>query len=232
MSMPAFPKPLGEQTRRSRVLAEREIAAAWTAMELEKGTLGSAFKLMLLTGQRRGEVLRMRWQDVQEETGRASGWWWTIPPEHARNGKAHRVPLSPQAVGVLDALRAVTGSDVWVFPSPHDGKGPIQNPQKAAERLWKTARIEGAVLHDLRRTCGTFVAGLFGVPGRFVVKLVLNHSDRDVTAIYDRHTCDTEKRQALEAWGKRVAEITAGAGEPDAVGPQKSLRLVANNVAQ
>ena len=213
-AMPPFPKPLGQENRRSRVLAESEIQRAWQAMDAESGILGSAFKLMLLTGQRRGEVLQMRWRNVTEETGPTAGWWWMIPAEFAKNGRAHRVPLSPQAIGILDHLRPITGQGEWVFPSPHQGKGPILNPQKAAERLWKRARIEDATLHDLRRTCGTFVSGFFGASGRFVVKLLLNHSDREVTAIYDRHSYDAEKRQALEEWGKRLTGIISGNGGP------------------
>jgi integrase len=170
-AMPAFPKPVGEENRRSRVLSEDEMRRAWDAMGAEDGILGAAFRLMLLTGQRRGEVLQMRWRDLAEETGRAAGWWWTIPAEFAKNGRTHRVPLAPQAREIVDRLRPISGEGEWVFPSPHEGKGPILNPQKAAERLWKRARIEDATLHDLRRTYGTFVSGLFGASGRFVVKL-------------------------------------------------------------
>jgi integrase len=204
-AMPAFPKPVGEENRRSRVLSEDEMRRAWDAMGAEDGILGAAFRLMLLTGQRRGEVLQMRWRDLAEETGRAAGWWWTIPAEFAKNGRTHRVPLAPQAREIVDRLRPISGEGEWVFPSPHEGKGPILNPQKAAERLWKRARIEDATLHDLRRTYGTFVSGLFGASGRFVVKLLLNHSDREVTAIYDRHSYDVEKRQALEEWANHLS---------------------------
>jgi len=48
-----------------------------------------------------------------------------------------------------------------------------------------------------------------GVP-RFVIGRVLNHADRDVTAVYDRHSYDAEKRTALEAWGRKLERIVDG----------------------
>jgi len=48
-----------------------------------------------------------------------------------------------------------------------------------------------------------------GIP-RLVVSKILNHSDRSVTAIYDRHSYDQEKRHALDAWGNRLGEIVSG----------------------
>jgi len=45
---------------------------------------------------------------------------------------------------------------------------------------------------------------------RLTVKKILNHAERDVTAVYDRHSYDPEKRSALEAWGRRLEAITSG----------------------
>ena len=64
--------------------------------------------------------------------------------------------------------------------------------------------------HDFRRTAASRMTGL-GVP-RLVVKRILNHVDADVTAVYDRHSYDGEKKQALEAWGRRVASIVNDEG--------------------
>jgi integrase len=68
-----------KQQRRYLALARERVA--------EPGIIADAFRLMLVTAQRRGEVLSMRGQDV-------NGTWWTIPAEVAKNGRSHRVPLS------------------------------------------------------------------------------------------------------------------------------------------
>jgi hypothetical protein len=48
---------------------------------------------------------------------------------------------------------------------------------------------------------------------RLTVKKILNHAERDVTAVYDRHSYDPEKRAALEAWGRRVERVVSGTGK-------------------
>jgi integrase len=53
-------------------------------------------KIRFLTAQRGGEVIKMRWRDLDLDTG-----WWTIPGEHAKNGRAHRVPLVPEAIAII-----------------------------------------------------------------------------------------------------------------------------------
>jgi integrase len=188
------------EAQRDRVLTEDEIRAFWSACDAEPGIIGEAFRLMLVTAQRRGEVLSMRWQDIDET-------WWTIPAEFAKNGLSHRVPLSSQALTIIQRLRARTSGKTWVFPSPSKKKA-IENPQKAAERLRERSRVSDLRLHDLRRTAASLMTGM-GI-SRLTVKKVLNHAERDVTAVYDRHSYDPEKRTALDAWGRRLDAILAG----------------------
>ena len=82
--------PSKENTR-DRVLTDEEIAAFWHAAEDMGFPFGPAFQLMLLTGQRRGEVTSMRWSQIE-------GAVWTIPASVAKNGRAHQVPLSALAL--------------------------------------------------------------------------------------------------------------------------------------
>lgn len=221
-------RPTTEKAR-DRVLTADELRAVWQALDARLRTPGpgraealaddsiveaaprvaAAFRLMLLTAQRRGEVLAMRWADLSHETDAngARAWWWTIPADATKSARSHRVPLNPQAVQVIEHLRARRTSDTWIFPSPHQGKGPIANPGKAAERLKAVSAVPNLRLHDFRRTAASHMASLGTT--RFVIARVLNHAERDVTAVYDRHSYDAEKRAALEAWGRRLAEIVA-----------------------
>jgi integrase len=189
----------GVEIQRDRVLSEDEIRAVWAACDAEPGIIADAFRLMLLTAQRRGEVLSMRWQDVE-------GGWWTIPAEVAKNGRSHRVPLSPQALAILERRRG-SANGPWVFPSPTTDRA-IENPQKAAERLRERSNVPDLRLHDFRRTAASTVGGV-GI-SRLTVKKILNHAERDVTAIYDRHSYDPEKRTALDAWGRRLEAVVSG----------------------
>ena len=211
----ALLSPPAAERRRERVLSEAEIRALWIALEAERLPRPvAAMRLGLLTAQRPGEITRMRWQDVSEER---SGWWWTIPPEFAKNGRAHRVPLSPQAKAVLDALPRDGGG--WVLPGRFDGTHLIETSlARYVADLRQRLGMEHFTPHDLRRTAASHMTGL-GV-SRLVVKKLLNHVDSDVTAIYDRHGYDAEKRAALDAWGGHVAEIVAGGRSLTEVEPQ------------
>lgn len=204
-TVPAWPPPPGEERPRERVLTEEEIRRVWVASSDELGILGAAFRLMLLTAQRRGEVLNMRWSDLAIET---DGAWWSIPAEFTKAARAHRVPLSPEAVTIIEDLRPRSGDGQWVFQSDRRD-GAIANPQKAADRLWARAGVAGATLHDLRRTAASGMAGL-GVPTEIVGR-ILNHSRRGVTAsVYAKYGFGREMRNALESWAERVDEVVSG----------------------
>ena len=193
-------KPSAEH-QRERVLNDDEIRAWWTAFEGETPLMSAMFKLRLLTAQRGGEISHMRWSDI--DAG-----WWTIPGEFAKNGRTHRVPLSPQAMNVLAKVGQYGNGSPWVFPSP-TVDGPIKSIWKATARIQRTARVADAVPHDLRRTVASRMTGELGI-NRLTVSKILNHVETGVTAVYDRHSYDAEKRQALHAWGKRLDDILSG----------------------
>ena len=157
----------------------------------------------------------MRSQDADES-------WWTIPAELAKNALAHRVPLSRQALAVLERQRKRPNGP-WVFPSPTTDR-PIENPQKAAERLRERSKVADLHLHDLRRTAASLMTGM-GI-SRLTVKRILNHPERDVTAVYDRHSCDPEKRRALRSSGGNFdwprQRIGTGAGGSRRKGRRRS----------
>lgn len=217
-------KPVGDEQQRDRVLTETEIRAAWKAFDgMTPRLMGLMFQLRFLTAQRGGEVESMAWKDVDLEAG-----WWTIPSERAKNGLSHRVPLAPQAVSILKELQALSGNRPWVFPSPRktidDGKPVcthIANVHKAAGRAKDAIKKElglkpddafNFVMHDLRRTAASYMASS-GVP-RLTISKVLNHVEQGVTRVYDRHSYDREKREALESWASRLQEILSTASTP------------------
>jgi integrase len=230
---PAFPKRGTETARRDRVLSDADLRSVWATLgagisdgeEGEPGIIEGAFRLLLLTGQRRGEVLRMRWADLSNEP---DGSWWTIPAHVHKSGREHRVPLSDAAVAELRRLHALTGPTGWIFPTPHHKtataartRGHISNPQKAAERMWKRSGVTGARVHDFRRTAATRMASL-KVP-RLVIGKVLGHTDSGVTGTYDKFEYGDEKRQALAAWAAALLEVvTANAQERREPAPWES----------
>jgi len=102
-------------------------------------------------------------------------------------------------------VAGVAGSR-FVFPSPKSADVHISNPQKALQRIQKATGID-FVGHDFRRTTASLMTGM-GIP-RLTVSKILNHAEAGITSVYDRHSYDTEKREALEAWAKRLEKIVS-----------------------
>ena len=190
----------GEETARERVLDDGEIAAVWAAAGTLGYPFGPFFQLAMILGQRREEIARMQWGQINQTAGT-----WSLPT--SKSGRAHIVPLAPMAVDILSALP--TKASRYVFTT--SGDAPISGFSKAKRRLDQAiAKIGGTMapwtIHDLRRSCATAM-GRLGV-SRFIVGKVLNHADRTVTGIYDRHAYLQEKRHALESWARYLQHLT------------------------
>ena len=201
----AIDKPSKEK-RRDRVLTEAEIRGFWTGLDKSMMTedARTALRLCLVTLQRRAEVSGMRRSEI-------NGDWWTIPKERTKNGKAHRVPLSPLAKQLIGAA----SGDDYLFPSPRkkspNGERIPIEPRALTNAITKNRehfKADRFSVHDLRRTAATKMAEL-GVT-RFDIAKVLNHTDHAVTAVYDHYAYDAEKKKALLKWGRKLQEILEG----------------------
>jgi integrase len=213
----------GPEHERERTLAPDEIRSVWAAAGGLGYPFGLFFRMALATGQRRDEIARMRWVDIDEGER-----IWTLSSEMTKAGRAHVVPLSPLALEILDEVKEATRllrgepengkPPTYVFTTRADR--PISGYSKAKARLDKAvaaARREDGLpaldpwtIHDLRRTVGTGL-GKLGIL-RFIIARVLNHADRTVTGIYDRHEYLAEKHHALDAWGTYLGNLIAPAG--------------------
>jgi len=210
-------KRMGKEVSRDRVLADDEIRKVWAAIDAEEPPIKAVFRLRLMTAQRGGEVLNMRWDDLDLAAG-----WWSMPASRVKNGRPHRVFLTDEAATILSELkewyeqriveinagRAKKGLEPkamseWVFPSPR-AEAPVAWVQKAAQRIRQSSGVEFRP-HDLRRTAASLMTGS-GIH-RDVVKKILNHVDKDITAVYDRYSYDAEKRKALIQWGQQLDRI-------------------------
>ena len=199
---------------RDRVLTEDEIRAVWAALDVEHPVMAGLIRLRLLTAQRGGELHGARWDEVDLTSG-----WWTIPGDRSKNRLSHRVPLSPQrfaSSGIFRLPREHVARDdgepelsPWVFPSTRMTGPHVHHAQKAFERLVARSGVKFRG-HDLRRTAASLMVG-GGVP-RLVVSKILNHVETGVTAVYDRHSYDPEKRAALDYWGNRLEQILSCRG--------------------
>jgi integrase len=184
------------------------------------GTLGHPWapilRLLILTGQRRGEVAGMCWGEVDLDAG-----LWSLPGTRTKNQRPHTLPLSHEALEVLRTVNRHDGAEL-VFQGPRrnapSGFGKVKARLDAAMAV--TARQAGRpaalwTLHDIRRTVAT---GLQRLGVRLeVTEALLNHvsgSRAGIVGVYQRHSWDREKSEALRAWAKHVLDCAKGKAEP------------------
>ena len=189
---------------RERVLSMDEIVSVWRACELLGFPYGPLTRLMMLTGQRKGEVTEMLWSELDLEAAT-----WIIPAEKTKSDRVHLVPLSAMAVGVLNALPCLSE---YVFTT--NGEKPVNGFGKAKEKLGQfidaqDVSVEGWTFHDLRRSVATHMVRL-GV-SEPVVSRVLNHAAQGVTGKhYALHSYAPEKRHALDLWADEIDRAVIG----------------------
>jgi integrase len=201
-------KPPAKETPRDRLLDDSEIRRLWLACDAIGGSAGSVVKLLLLTGQRCGEVVGMKRSEI-------SGDVWTLLPERTKNKQRHEVPLSAQALAIIEAIPGVDGGYLFTS-SPTRRLGNMAPVKVALDTHMKPA--QPWVLHDLRRTVASGMARLgVRLP---VIEKVLNHvsgSFRGIVGVYQRHEYAAEKRDALQRWANHVEGLVSGKPAADKV---------------
>lgn len=196
-------KPPAKHNSRERVLNDTELAAIWLAAVGQGYPFGTVVQLLMLTVQRRGEVVGMEWTELDLESA-----VWTIPGNRTKNHKPHLVPLTPAAVAIIEGLPRFTSN--LVFPARGKLDQPYSGYSKGKRTLDAAAGLHDWTLHDLRRTAATGMARERVPP--HVVERVLNHvsgSFGGVAGVYNRFQYLDEMRAALGAWETHVVALVA-----------------------
>jgi integrase len=200
---PAEGVPLpAKEVARDRVLSDDELARVILTARQINDRYGGIVELLALTGQRREEVARLAWEEL-DLTRRV----WTIPKSRTKNAKPHVVQLSDQSIAVLKRVEK-QGPHVFAV----HGAKPFQNFAVAKRKLDELSKVSGWRLHDLRRTCVSGMARLEISP--HIADKILNHQSgtiSGVAAVYQRHEFLSERKDALDRWGAHVAKIVVEA---------------------
>lgn len=213
------------QVARARFLDPDEVRAFWSSVEtcgLHRLT-ALALRLVLVTGQRQGEVSGMHVKEI-------AGTTWTIPA--ARRGKtdtAHKVHLTKSALEIIEAakgevarlsdrrMEAASGHMLEAWPGKAVSNAALARAVgRAAGGAWAKDVPQWGdwTPHDLRRTMRTGLSAC-GVRAD-IAELTIGHVKTGIVAVYDQHGFEAERRAALEAWESRLLAIVAGKG-PDQV---------------
>lgn len=163
-----------------------------------------AMQLMALTFVRTGELIGARWEEFDLDVAE-----WRIPAERMKMKTPHIVPLSKQAVGVLQCLHEIRGLAGLVFPGERDHEKPMSNNTilGALKRMGYAGRMTG---HGFRGIASTI---LHEKGYRHdVIELQLAHQERDdVSAAYNHATYLKERRELMQAYADHLDFLRDGA---------------------
>ena len=184
------------EQKRDRWVSKEELTRLAVAISEDRNLYArAALWLYLLTGVRKTELLRVRWEDI--DFSRAE-----LRLPDTKPGRAHHVPLSSPALTLLEKLPRQEGNP-YILPGMKAGYHLV-NIEKPWRRVRKAAGIEDVRLHDLRRTVGSWLAQAgHSLP---LIGRILNHTDPKTTAVYT-HLGDDLARRALEDHAQQVAAL-------------------------
>ena len=188
-------QPPNSYVARDRVLTNEELVRVWNAAGTD--TFGKIVKLLILTGQRRGEITQLTGGMVKDDT-------ITLPASLTKNGRQHTFPLGAAARSLLDPRLA---PDAYFFRAL--GKTtPFDGFSKCKPKLEKRSDVSNWTLHDLRRT---FASGLaaqgIALP---IIERLLNHvsgSFGGIVGVYQRYDFMPEMRHAIAKWEDFVIRL-------------------------
>lgn len=193
---------------RDRVLSDFELAEIWNASKVVGYPFGGIVQFLMLTAQRRGEVVNMTWDQYDKNSG-----IWVIPRENTKSDRRHELPLSDAAIAVLKKapnLGAYVFSSTGTkpFENVSRGKTELDKVLKEARKKNKPPSMAAWRLHDLRRTAASGMARLGVAP--HIIEKVLNHTSgiiSGVAAVYNRHQYTKEVGEALAVWEDHLKQV-------------------------
>lgn len=185
-----LPKPNKlKKVNHHAALPWQQIGAFMQELRKRKGTAARALEFLILTATRSGEVRLATWEEIDLENR-----IWTIPGDRMKTGKEHTVPLTNDAVKLLEALPRFEGSP-YVFPAARGGLLSDMSISAVCKRM-KVA----AVPHGFRSTFRDWASENTNFP-REVCEMALAHTiESKVEAAYRRGDLFQKRRKLMEAW--------------------------------
>jgi len=210
---------LGAERKGERVFTHDEIKLFWQATESQRPHIRAIFRLLLLTGQRPGEIKAMEWAHIDKDI-------LTIPGANSKNKRRHQIHLTEMAREEVDLMKQISGERQNVFSVGEStesieylNKGHLrvvkqmeklicEKAQGHAQSDFRKTAIADWTPRDIRRTVQTRMAEMGVRPD--VVDRVLNHNVAGVRRHYDHYSYYPEIQNALIQWEGRLKEILSG----------------------
>lgn len=160
-----------------------------------------ALEFLIFTACRSGEVLEAQWQEIDFEQA-----VWTIPAHRMKARKVHRVPLTENALILVQALYEIRQDD-WVFTGQAKDK-PLSN--MAMQQLLRRMKVKNATPHGFRSSFRDWAGDQTSFP-REVAEMCLAHTiGNEAEQAYRRSDAIEKRRQLMQAWSDYCLDSAAG----------------------
>ena len=192
-----------DEDKRDRYLTDDELRRLCDVLDRSPNQrAANAIRLQLLTGARLGEVLKAEWTEIDFDRG-----VWTKPSHHTKRKRTQHLPLGPQALSLLSAMREDSAPEPpFLFPGDAPGK-PLQEIKK----FWRSTMNEAGIAHYRRHdNRHTFASHL--VSGGLSLEIVgrlLGHTNPATTKRY-AHLADDPLRAAATRFGDKIEGLRSG----------------------
>lgn len=164
-----------------------------------------ALRLAPLVFVRPGELRRMEWAEISVERGE-----WVIPGEKMKMKREHIVPLSRQAVEILEEIRPFTGAGRYVFPSPTSQNRPLSDMALLTALRRMGIAKEEMTIHGFRATASSLLNAQ-GWPSDVIERQLAHVEKNQVRAAYNRHDYLPERRKMMQSWADFLVVLKSGA---------------------
>ena len=190
----ALPK-VKARPKHHTALSWRDMPAFYAKLLERDEVAALALRFTCLSAARSGEVLGMRWAEVDMDAG-----FWTCPAERMKMGVEHRVPLTDEMRAILDALRPLGSEVVFEGQRRHQ---PLSN--MAMAMLLRRMGVTGITVHGFRSTFRDWAAEVAEAPREVAEKCLAHTVGSDVERAYARSDLLEQRRALMHDWSQYVA---------------------------
>ena len=190
----ALPK-VKAKPKHHKAMSWQDVPAFYADLKTRNAMAAKALMFTCLTGSRTGEVLGLRWEEIDFEEQ-----LWMCPAIRMKTGNDHRVPLTNEMVAIIEPLRAMQSD--FVFEGQKRNR-PLSNMSMLM--LLRRMNVEGVTVHGFRSTFRDWASDAANAP-REVAEMSLAHQvGSDVERAYARSDLLDKRRILMESWSKFVS---------------------------
>lgn len=178
-----------------RAMHWKDVSAFYADLKTRNAMAAKALMFTCLTGSRTGEVLGLRWEEIDFEER-----LWTCPAERMKTGDDHRVPLTDEMLAIIEPLRALKSEYVFEGQKRHR---PLSNMSMLM--LLRRMQVEGVTVHGFRSTFRDWAAEVANVPREVAEKSLAHTVGSGVERAYARSDLLDQRRALMERWSAFVS---------------------------